>query len=96
MTRKALYGFTPPIPGLTGREEDPDGAVVRVTKAGEITHRVELDRACFACALGGPDGTTLFLLAADWRGAEGIEAALAARTGQVLISQAPMSGAGWP
>jgi hypothetical protein len=34
--------------------------------------------------LGGPDGRTLFMLAAEWRGADDVDGALAARTGQVL------------
>jgi sugar lactone lactonase YvrE len=46
--------------------------------------------------LGGPDRKTLFLLAAQWRGIEQVNEALAARTGQVLVSQAPVPGAGWP
>jgi hypothetical protein len=44
--------------------------------------------------LGGPDRQTLFLLAAEWRGIERVNEAVAARTGQVLVSPAP--GAGWP
>ncbi len=76
----------------TGKAEDPEGAVVRVTKGGEITHRVELDRACFSCALGGRDGRTLFLLAADWRGPDRVDEALVARTGQVLITRVPVPG----
>ncbi|WP_435060837.1 hypothetical protein [Amycolatopsis thermoflava] len=34
---------------------------------------VPLDRAGFACALGGADSRTLFTLAADWRRADGFE-----------------------
>jgi hypothetical protein len=68
----------------------------RVREGGEVLGRVETDRACFACTLGGPEGRTLFLLAADWRGTEHVDEAVAARTGQVLITQAPAPGAGWP
>jgi sugar lactone lactonase YvrE len=46
--------------------------------------------------LGGPDGRTLFILAAEWRGLERVDEALAARTGQVLIAPAPAPRAGWP
>ena len=49
-----------------------------------------------AAMLGGPDGTTLFLLAAEWRGIEHLDEALAARPGQILVTEAPASGAGWP
>jgi sugar lactone lactonase YvrE len=85
---------------------DADGAVwyadvgnrhcVRVAEGGEVLATIELDRGCFACTLGGPDGRTLFILAAEWRGFEHVDAALADRTGQVLIAQAPAARAGWP
>jgi hypothetical protein len=35
-------------------------------------------------------------LAAQWRGIEQVREAVAARTGQVLITRAPAPGAGWP
>jgi sugar lactone lactonase YvrE len=80
----------------TRREDTPAGAVVRVREGGEVLQRIEHDRAIFATMLGGPDRTTLFLLAAEWRGIEQVNEAVAARTGQVLVSQAPVPGAGWP
>lgn len=40
-------------------------AVVRVLEGGEVTHRVEVGQHPFACALGGDDGRTLFVVAAD-------------------------------
>jgi sugar lactone lactonase YvrE len=80
----------------TGREGAPAGAVVRVREGGEVLDRFETERACFACMLGGPDGRTLFLLTADWRGTEHVDEAVAARTGQVLTAQAPAPSAGWP
>ena len=80
----------------TGRADAPEGAVVRVRAGGAVLQRIEHDRAIFAAILGGPDRTTLFLLAAEWRGIEQVNEAVAARTGQVLVSQAPVPGAGWP
>jgi sugar lactone lactonase YvrE len=80
----------------TRREDTPAGAVVRIREGGEVLQRIEHDRAIFATMLGGPDRTTLFLLAAEWRGLEQVNEAVAARTGQVLVSQAPVPGAGWP
>jgi sugar lactone lactonase YvrE len=71
-------------------------ALVRVREGGEVLQRIELDRSPFACMLGGPDRKTLFLLVAQWRGIEQVNEAVAARTGQVLISQASVPGAGWP
>ena len=39
--------------------------VLRVMEGGEITDRLSTgELACCACALGGPDGHTLFLCAA--------------------------------
>jgi sugar lactone lactonase YvrE len=80
----------------TGRDDAPEGAVVRVREGGEVRERIEHDRAIFAAMLGGPDRKTLFLLAAEWRGIEQVNEVVAARTGQVLVSQAPVPGAGWP
>ncbi len=75
--------------------DHPHGAVVRLDE-GVVLERIELDRNIFAVALGGPDGKTLFLLAVEWRGIEHVEEALAARTGRVLIAEAPAPHAGWP
>jgi sugar lactone lactonase YvrE len=69
---------------------------VRVREGGEIFERIEVDRSPFACMLGGPDGRTLFILAAEWRGFEEVEAAIADRTGRVLVADAPAPRAGWP
>ena len=69
---------------------------VRVREGGEVLETVALDRGAFACMLGGPDGRTLFMLAAEWRGFEEIEQAIADRTGQVLVADAPAPRAGWP
>ena len=69
---------------------------VRVREGGEILGTVQLDRGAFACMLGGPDGRTLFMLAAEWRGFEHAEEAIADRTGQVLVADAPAPRAGWP
>jgi sugar lactone lactonase YvrE len=79
-----------------GAADAPEGAVVRVREGGEVLQRIEHDRAIFAAMLGGPNRTTLFLLAAQWRGIEQVNEAVVARTGQVLVSQAPVPGAGWP
>jgi len=72
----------------------PNQRCVRVREGGEVLETVNLDRGCFACALGGPDKKTLFLMAAEWRGFE--KMAGGERTGQVLRVQAPARGAGWP
>jgi sugar lactone lactonase YvrE len=68
----------------------------RVCEGGEVLERIQLDRFCFASMLGGPDRRTLFMLAADWRGPENVDEVIAARTGQLLIADAPAPGVGWP
>jgi sugar lactone lactonase YvrE len=72
----------------------PNKRCVRVREGGEVLQTINLDRGCFACALGGQDKKTLFLMAAEWRGFERM--ADEARTGQVLTVRAPARGMGWP
>lgn len=74
----------------------PNKRCVRVREGGEVLQTINLDRGCFACTLGGPDGRTLFLIAAEWRGMDKIPDVARARTGQVLIIEAPVPGVGWP
>jgi sugar lactone lactonase YvrE len=74
---------------------------VRVREGGEILDRVELDLIPFACMLGGPDGRTLFIMAADWHMGEDPADNMARlttgpRTGRVLTIQAPAPHAGRP
>jgi sugar lactone lactonase YvrE len=71
----------------------PNRRCVRVREGGEVLQTVEFDRGCFACMLGGPDGTTLFVMAAEWPTAMTDPAS---RTGQVLTVEAPAPAAGWP
>ena len=68
----------------------------RVREGGEVLDRIELERLCFACMLGGDDGKTLFMLVAEWRGVEHMDALFRSRTGQVLATRAPAPHAGWP
>jgi sugar lactone lactonase YvrE len=72
----------------------PNKRCARVREGGEVLHTVELDRGGFACMLGGPDGRTLFIVAAEWHGPAHMFDG--ARSGQVLTAQAPAAGAGWP
>jgi sugar lactone lactonase YvrE len=81
---------------------DAEGAVwtsqgqrdcVRVAEGGKILDRVELDRDPFACMLGGPDGQTLFIMAAVWNPENPFGGP---RTGQVLATEAPAPHVGWP
>jgi sugar lactone lactonase YvrE len=72
----------------------PNKRCLRVREGGEVVETIDLDRGCFACALGGRDRRTLFLVANDWRGPESMETG--ERTGQVLTAPAPAAGVGWP
>ncbi|MGA8219492.1 MAG: SMP-30/gluconolactonase/LRE family protein [Solirubrobacterales bacterium] len=72
----------------------PGRRCVRVAEGGEILATIEHDRGCFACMLGGPDGRTLFVMAQEWNGAEGM--GTGPRTGHVLAVEAPAPHAGFP
>lgn len=72
----------------------PSKRCVRVREGGEVLDTVELDRGCFACALGGPDRSTLFMIATEWSNTANMFQG--PRTGQVLATRAPAPGAGWP
>jgi sugar lactone lactonase YvrE len=86
---------------------DADGAVwiatvpgqccTRVREGGEILNIVSADRGCFACILGGEDGRTLFVAAAQWRGMEAAMTDGPGLTGQLLaVPDQPAPRAGWP
>ncbi|HEX8856835.1 MAG TPA: SMP-30/gluconolactonase/LRE family protein [Thermoleophilaceae bacterium] len=72
----------------------PNKRCVRVSEGGEVLQTIQLDRGCFACALGGPDGKALFMMATEWNGPD--EMFAGPRTGQVLMIEAPAARAGWP
>ena len=73
----------------------PNRRCVRVAEGGKVLQTVALDRGGFACALGGPDRTTLFITAAKWRGMTDSEM-VTPGSGQVLTIQVDVPGAGWP
>jgi sugar lactone lactonase YvrE len=72
----------------------PHKRCVRVREGGDVLQTIELDRGCFACALGGRDRRTLLMMATEWRGPERMFAE--PRTGQVLAVEAAAPGVGWP
>jgi sugar lactone lactonase YvrE len=101
--RRAWAGLDDGVPdGICTDAEDavwyadvPNQRCVRVAAGGAVLRTVELDRGGFACALGGPEGTTLFIVAAEWRGMG--EAEMVSRgSGQVLATDVEVPGAGWP
>ena len=78
-----------------------DNLVGRVRDGGEVLERVRVGMPCFACMLGGDDGRTLFMLAADWRIADSPDDNITRlttgpRTGRLLTARAPAAHAGWP
>lgn len=86
----AIWAQAADVAAHTGDAGAPRGACVRVREGGEVLDRVETDQECFACTLGGPDGRTLFLLCADWRGVDQVDAVIAERTGRILTARAPV------
>lgn len=75
---------------------DGGGVVQRVAEGGEVLDRIELDRPCFACMLGGDDGRTLFMVTQKWFGPDRMEELIAARTGQIVMARVEVPHAGWP
>ncbi len=72
----------------------PNKRCVRVREGGEMLQTIQLDRGCFACALGGTDRRMLFMMATEWSGPANMFKG--PRTGQVLAVKAPAPGVGWP
>jgi sugar lactone lactonase YvrE len=71
----------------------PNEHCVRVAEGGEMLGVVRADRGCFACMLGGADGQTLFIAAAEWDDDAGM---VSPETGQLLAAQAPAPHHGRP
>ena len=69
------------------------GRVLRVREGGEVTDVVTVDRAgAYACMLGGPDRTTLFVCTAD----ASDPAATATMRGAIEVCEVDVAGAGLP
>jgi sugar lactone lactonase YvrE len=72
----------------------PNQRCVRVREGGKVLDTVNIDRGCFACMLGGEDRRTLYIVANEWRGREGIGKTKG--SGTVFAVKAPAAGVGWP
>jgi sugar lactone lactonase YvrE len=72
--------------------EVPGQRCVRVAEGGEVLQTIACELGCFACMLGGPNGTTLFVTAAAWPDAM----TPGSRTGQILTAEVSVPHAGWP
>ena len=73
---------------------DPhNNEVVRVLEGGAIQDRISLgDRGAYACALGGPDGRTLYICTNKGSGPENA----ANRAGKIEFTKVEVPGAGSP
>jgi sugar lactone lactonase YvrE len=87
--------------GICADEEDaiwyadvPNRRCVRAAEGGEVLQTVELDHGAFACALGGPERRTLFIVGQEWNGPAGMFAE--PRTGRVVAIDVGAAGAGRP
>lgn len=83
------------VEGAIWYADVPNQCCTRVAEGGTALRTVELDRGGFACALGGAEGTTLFVVAAQWRGMAEKEP-VTPGSGQVLAVEVDVPGAGWP
>ena len=72
----------------------PNRRCVRVREGGEVLQTIDLDRGGFACALGGPERMTLFIVATEWNGPAGMFQG--PPSGQVLSVPAPAPGVPYP
>jgi sugar lactone lactonase YvrE len=70
----------------------PGRGCIRVREGGEVLRTISSELGCFACMLGGPQGTTLFVTAAAWPEAM----TPGSRTGQILSVEVSVPHAGWP
>lgn len=72
----------------------PHRRCVRVREGGEVLETIEADRGCFACMLGGDDGRTLYVGAAEWFGMDRIAETVG--TGRILAARVAVPHAGRP
>jgi sugar lactone lactonase YvrE len=92
--------WAPVEDGCDGICIDAEGAVwcatqrgcVRVREGGEVAQAVPLDLFGFSCALGGPEGRTLFMVANQWNGYENI--GKGPRTGHVYTLEVDVPAPG--
>jgi sugar lactone lactonase YvrE len=73
----------------------PDKRCVRVAGDETVLQSIALDRGGFACALGGPRPTTLFITVAEWQGMTEPEMVVP-DSGQILATEVDVPGTGQP
>ncbi len=82
------------VEGAIWYADVPNRHCVRVREGGDVLQTITTDRGCFSCALGGSTGRTLFIVATEWHGPEGM--AKGEPTGQVLTIDVASAHAGHP
>jgi sugar lactone lactonase YvrE len=87
-------GICTDVEGAVWYADVPNKRCTRVREGGRVLQTIDLDRGCFACALGGADRRTLFMVAREWGGPETM--ADDERTGRILTTRASAPGTGWP
>ncbi len=80
--------------GCVWHADVPNQCCVRVREGGEVLQTIALDRGAFACMLGGADGKTLFITAAEWHGFERMADGLG--SGQLLTARVSVPHSGRP
>ena len=89
---RAPDGIALDAEGAVWAADATGNACVRVREGGEVTDVIDTGRGCFACALGGPDRLTLFLLTGEGFSGEAIRK----RTGAIETVDVVVPGAGLP
>jgi len=87
-------GICMDVEGAIWYADVPNRHCVRVREGGDVLQTITTDRGCFSCALGGSTGRTLFIVATEWHGPEGM--AKGEPTGQVLTIDVASAHAGHP
>ena len=72
----------------------PNSNCVRVREGGQVLQTVDTKLGCFSCALGGPDGRTLFMVVGDW--SKGPAMFSGDPTGRILALEVPVPAPGGP
>ena len=73
----------------------PGKQCVRVAEGGAVLDLITLERGGFACVLGGPRRSTLFIAAAEWQGMTESQM-VTPGSGRVFAVDVDVPGAGWP
>jgi sugar lactone lactonase YvrE len=84
-------GCTMDAEGAIWFADAASSVVVRVRESGDVVEQVDAGQRVFACALGGDDGRTLFVLCADGAGE-----ATATPTGTLRTHRVDVPHAGKP